>query len=206
MAERRKVTARQRLSGPDRRRVIIEAATKVFAERGYASATTALIAAQAGCNETLLFRHFGSKPGMYVASIDAAYHAVEHSIGRAMAAEEDEGLHWRIMGHEFLDITAHHPDHARLWARALSENTGVPEVDEHLRRRLHDVHAYVSAVLERSQRAGGVVAGRRPAAEAWTLIALGWLGIIGRGLGDMVVGEFGEVVRANREWLTGSPE
>jgi len=45
----------------DLRSRIIEAAGKVYSEVGYRGATTRRIAAEAGCNELTLFRHFGSK-------------------------------------------------------------------------------------------------------------------------------------------------
>ena len=43
---------------------ILEAAAKVYAEVGYRGATTRRIAAEAGCNELTLFRHFGSKASL----------------------------------------------------------------------------------------------------------------------------------------------
>ena len=48
----------------DIRTRILEAATKVYAEVGYRGATTRRIAAEAGCNELSLFRHFGSKEAL----------------------------------------------------------------------------------------------------------------------------------------------
>src|SRR5688572_371833 len=45
----------------DLRQRILEAAAKVYSEVGYRGATTRRIAAEAGCNELTLFRHFGSK-------------------------------------------------------------------------------------------------------------------------------------------------
>ena len=45
----------------DLRQRILEAAAKVYAEVGYRGATTRRIAAEAGCNELTLFRHFGNK-------------------------------------------------------------------------------------------------------------------------------------------------
>lgn len=48
----------------DIRTRILEAATKVYAEVGYRGATTRRIAAEAGCNELTLFRHFGSKEAL----------------------------------------------------------------------------------------------------------------------------------------------
>lgn len=49
------------------RQRIIEAAAEVFAEKGYARATTRALAAAAGVNEVTLFRHFGNKEGLFAA-------------------------------------------------------------------------------------------------------------------------------------------
>ena len=45
--------------------MILEAALEVFNARGYAGATTREIAERSGCNEVLIFRHFGSKAGLF---------------------------------------------------------------------------------------------------------------------------------------------
>ena len=45
----------------DTRQRILQAAAEIMAERGYARATTKVIAETAGVNEVTLFRHFGSK-------------------------------------------------------------------------------------------------------------------------------------------------
>ena len=44
---------------------MLEAAREVFAERGYAGATTKQIALRAEVGEVLLFRHFGNKAGLF---------------------------------------------------------------------------------------------------------------------------------------------
>lgn len=46
---------------------IIQAAARVFAEKGYSRATTRALAAAAGVNEVTLFRHFGSKKNIFAA-------------------------------------------------------------------------------------------------------------------------------------------
>jgi len=51
------------------RQRILEAAAQVFAEKGYAGATTRAIAAAARVNEVTLFRHFGSKKNLLMAVI-----------------------------------------------------------------------------------------------------------------------------------------
>jgi AcrR family transcriptional regulator len=54
----------------DTRQRILTSALEVFLEKGYAAATTRLIASHAGVNEVTLFRHFGNKPNLLVAIID----------------------------------------------------------------------------------------------------------------------------------------
>lgn len=49
---------------------IMQAASQLFAERGYAGTTTLAIAELAGFNELTLFRHFGSKENLVKAIID----------------------------------------------------------------------------------------------------------------------------------------
>lgn len=55
----------RRISGPERREKIIEAAAFVFADHGFDGATTNLIAARAKVSEALLYRHFTSKSALY---------------------------------------------------------------------------------------------------------------------------------------------
>lgn len=56
---------RSRRTGDEVRTRLLEAAQAVFAELGYAGATTKEIAARAQVGEVLLFRHFGSKAGLF---------------------------------------------------------------------------------------------------------------------------------------------
>jgi AcrR family transcriptional regulator len=50
------------------RELLLDAATAVFARKGYAATTTDDIAAEAGVARTLIFRHFGSKSDLFRAS------------------------------------------------------------------------------------------------------------------------------------------
>ncbi|HNT75073.1 MAG TPA: TetR/AcrR family transcriptional regulator [Anaerolineae bacterium] len=54
----------------DTRQRILEAAAQVFSARGYAGATTRALAAAAGVNEVTLFRHFGTKQGLFQAVVE----------------------------------------------------------------------------------------------------------------------------------------
>jgi AcrR family transcriptional regulator len=57
-------------SGEETRQRILEAAARVFAENGYARATTRRLAATAGVNEVTLFRHFTNKQKLFAAVVE----------------------------------------------------------------------------------------------------------------------------------------
>jgi AcrR family transcriptional regulator len=54
-----------RIPGPDRRRLIIEAAILLFSEKGFDATTTKEIARASGVSESVIFRHFQSKDELY---------------------------------------------------------------------------------------------------------------------------------------------
>lgn len=62
-------TPRKRLSAPERRREILEAARSVFLRRGLSGARTREIAEAAGVNEALLYQHFSSKEALFEAAV-----------------------------------------------------------------------------------------------------------------------------------------
>jgi AcrR family transcriptional regulator len=59
--------ARVKLSGRERREVILKAVRKVFVEKGFHGTTTRELAEAAGVSEALLFKHFPSKQALYSA-------------------------------------------------------------------------------------------------------------------------------------------
>ena len=54
------------------RRAVLDAARRVFLERGYASTTVAAIAAEAGVSVETVYKAFGNKPGLVKAVFDVA--------------------------------------------------------------------------------------------------------------------------------------
>jgi len=54
-----------------RRRALVQAAMKLFAQRGYEPTTTREISAKAGCAEGLIHRYFDGKAGLLAAIVDS---------------------------------------------------------------------------------------------------------------------------------------
>lgn len=63
--------ARQRLSSPERRAAIVDAALHLFAEKGFRGTTTRELAARVGVSEPVLYEHFKTKSDLYSAIIEA---------------------------------------------------------------------------------------------------------------------------------------
>lgn len=77
--DKRRVDKRAGASAPRRRdaertrAAILGAATTEFARHGFSGARTERITAAAACNIRLLYHHFGSKEGLYLAVLEQAY-------------------------------------------------------------------------------------------------------------------------------------
>jgi AcrR family transcriptional regulator len=195
-----------RLSGPERKRAVVETACRVFAKGSYHGSTTAEIARATGVTEPVLYRHFASKRELYLACLDSVWQQV-HSLWEKAIAEEPEPENWlKSIGKAYLEARAA----ARivlvdLWIQALTEAADDPEIRRALRRQVREVHEYVAGVIRRAQEAGGIVAERDPDAEAWIFISLGLLSTIDHRLGNIVGDEFTDIVSSRREWMTGRP-
>src|ERR1700677_459355 len=81
-------TLRSRRGGGEPRRLLIEAARGLFNERGYSGATTREFADRAGVSQTLMFRYFGSKVGVFQAAMVQPFvEFVQALVGQAEAGE-----------------------------------------------------------------------------------------------------------------------
>lgn len=86
--------AAERLTAPERREQILEAAVTVFAERGYEGASTDVIAKMAGISQPYLFRLFGTKRELIIATVQRCFADTEGLFIRsAKGLAGEEALH-----------------------------------------------------------------------------------------------------------------
>jgi AcrR family transcriptional regulator len=87
-------SATQRCSAEDRRQQILEAATELFADKGFRGTTTREIAELAKVNEAIIFRHFQSKEELYWAVIEhkcrdrRAHRVLREYVAKDLTVEE----------------------------------------------------------------------------------------------------------------------
>ncbi|MEO8290125.1 MAG: TetR/AcrR family transcriptional regulator [Gaiellaceae bacterium] len=194
-------TPRTRLPAEERRASLLEAACGLFSCGSFRGTTTADIAREAGVTEPVLYRHFASKRDLYLACLDESWRRVQALWGEHLAAEPEPGRWLAAIGRAFVESEAERPLVAPMWVQALAEANEDDEIARYMREHMKEVHAYVAAVIRRSQEAGGIAPERDADAEAWVFIALGLLSMADEVL-DGLMHDCWPAIRAGRlAWL-----
>ncbi len=196
-----------RLPAAERRAAVVETACRIFAKGSYRGCTTAQIARELGVTEPVLYRHFASKRELYLACLDEVWERVRELWEKALAREPDPSNWVKAIGKAYLEARAA----ARivlvdLWIQALTEAADDPEIRRALRQQVREVHEFVAEVIRRSQEQGGILPERDADAEAWIFISLGLLSTIDHRLGNIVGGEFEDIVASRKAWMTGKTD
>jgi len=195
------VTTAARLPAAERRLALIETAVRVFTEGSYRGTTTAEIARAAGVSEPILYRHFGSKRDLYLAALDHVWERARAAWEQTLSGAEDACAAVEAIGKEHVSVHSSKLQLAELWVQALSEAADDAELRRHLRRHMREVHDFTAAMLRRGQAEGVIAVERDADAEAWSLLAGGLLGMVGRRIGLLDDEELARVRKARLDWL-----
>src|ERR687883_368390 len=120
------MVATARKTKEERREAVLDAALHVFAEAGYAGASTEEIAEKAGISQPYVFRLFGTKKELFKAVIARCFRQTLEAFQRAAEGKRGEEA-LRAMGTAYA---------------ACSD----PEICEVVRAGFGDLHAYVERV------------------------------------------------------------
>jgi AcrR family transcriptional regulator len=155
-----------------RRQSLINAATAVFAERGYDCATTREVAERANCAEGLIHRYFNGKRGLLLAILESrAAQVVEDFVGALPDRDmlEDE-IRQIILWH--LDTMWERRDFMRV---AVSQAAIDSEVGRTINEGIHNERVRLTKEkLERHQREGRIGRGDDLEAIAQTITGIGF--------------------------------
>ena len=100
---------------------IVEAASRLFAEKGYSETTTLAIAREAGVNETTIFRNFGSKKNLYAAIFCANTPGVEEILLNGLTDGENLKEDLSLMFREYITTCIQHIPNYRLSVQQIDE-------------------------------------------------------------------------------------
>lgn len=129
-------TPRRRLPASERRERILAAGTEVFAERGYADAGMAEIAARAGVVASVIYDHFGSKRELAVTLLEQHGAAIVERTITGVAAEDPREL-VRTSVDLFFRFVEEDPF---VWRFLFRDPPTDPEIAA-VHRRIHDLAA-----------------------------------------------------------------
>jgi TetR/AcrR family transcriptional regulator len=190
----------KRLTGQERRQMVLDTACRVFSRSSYRGATTAEIAREAGISEPILYRHFGSKRDLYLACLEEAWRSFRGVCEEANAGDPEKCLGaiadaYMVRGRKIRVID--------LWIQALNEASEDKVIAAAVRKQVREVHDFFADVIRDGQRRGVVHADRDPVAEAWIFVAGGLLATIDGRLGGLLGDDLLAVREARRAWLSG---
>lgn len=112
---------------PAGRQDILLAATREFADRGFAGATTSGIARRAGVTQPLVHHHFGSKRGLWSAVLEALFVDLDASLSATLEGARDADRRARLEAllRTLVRFSGKRPELARL-IRTESSSGGEP--------------------------------------------------------------------------------
>lgn len=100
--------------GPVKSR-LLQAAVKLFVSRGYAATSVREIVEEAGVTKPVLYYHFGSKEGLYLHVMEAAFRQMAGIVEADMARGESPRARLRRLAEDLFALFETHVDEARLW-------------------------------------------------------------------------------------------
>jgi AcrR family transcriptional regulator len=160
----------QRVTGEERRRLVIEAAAKLFSQRGFRGTTTREIARAVGVSEATVFKHFATKEELYSAIIEAKTQAqqVIGLVGPLAEARDDVGL-LRMLATEMIVRTQSDPTLMRLLFFSALEGHAL--ADLFFRRRVQAIDDFLGQYIA-ERVAAGAFRPVDPLQTAWNFVGM----------------------------------
>jgi AcrR family transcriptional regulator len=136
----------------DRRRAVIDAATELFAERGFGGVSVQEIATAADTHKTTVLYHFATKEALHEAVLDEALGRLAEVMREFLAGDfrRDRVAYLLDQNHAFF---AEHLSLARLLERELLEST---DTEAYLQRFVEPIYVPAVHSLERAMSAGTI--------------------------------------------------
>ena len=152
-----KALSKPRLSSEERKASIVEAAIRLFGEKGFRGTTTREIAAAVGVSEPILYEHFKTKGDLYAAIIDYSSHRGVELLAalatRYHDVDDDEGF-FTELGQLILKWYTHDASFIRLLL--FSNLEGHELKDLFFERQSSRVLDIVAGYIERRIRQGAM--------------------------------------------------
>lgn len=162
-----------RMKATKRRRQLLEASIKCFAEYGYQGTTTARLAKAAQVTEPVLYQHFASKHDLFVALLEQVGNEVLREWRKVIAPLESPLDQLRVLLR--LNPAIADPRGKQLYRIifAAQAEFNEPEIQAALRTHYQRYTRFLTNVIKRAQQAGQVRRDVSASGLAWQMIHAG---------------------------------
>jgi AcrR family transcriptional regulator len=164
---------------------ILDAAERLFAQRGYAGVGLREVAEAVGLGKSSLFHHFKNKPELYAAVCGRILARIRSRLMEALARGGSPVERLERLLDELVDVLAEHPNDARLLLRSLFEDDDLPgdtAEERAVQEALESIIGAMSSLLRE-----GMSSGQLRAANVQHLL----LTVIGQTVFPFASGDFG---------------
>ena len=144
------------MTSEERRSAIVQAALRLFAEKGFRGTTTRELAAAVGVTEPVLYEHFRTKRDLYSAIIEEKANsglALLQALRDRYAEEQDDFGFFNSLGQATIDWYTKDPTFIRL---LLFSNLEGHELKELFHERSHDLFSIITDYINRRIEAGAM--------------------------------------------------
>lgn len=162
----------RRLPAAQRREQLLDTAAKVFADYGYAGATTAELAKAAGVTEPIIYRHFASKRDLFIALIDRTGDETIRLWEKHLADAPDPAERLRRLIGANPMVTTKGAAAYRVIVQAMMEIHD-DAILAALKRHMQALHRFLQDEVVRAQDLGHVSKRFSPEITGWLLLHLG---------------------------------
>src|SRR3954471_10999862 len=97
-----------------RREEILDAAARLFAERGYSETDTQVLAEKLGVGKGTLYRYFPSKRDLFLAAADRVMRRLRQRVDERLADIQEPFERIAVGIRTFLEFCAEHPEYVEL--------------------------------------------------------------------------------------------
>lgn len=194
---------RRRLSGEERRALILRRAKQVFARSNYAEASTGELARESEVTEPMLYKHFGSKKGLFLAVLSESAAQFRETLQERISRRAEQDV-LDALEHIIADYRAAikaDPETQRILFQAVTE-TSDPDIARCVSEHNRTMYRYIFQLVERAQQNGSLDPMISPDAATW-----GYMSIVLATQYALMLNLSGDLARVQQEmsrvWLRG---
>ncbi|NWJ98417.1 MAG: TetR/AcrR family transcriptional regulator [Chloroflexi bacterium] len=139
----------------ERRELILSKAKQVFARHSYRDASTSELAHESEVSEPMLYKHFGSKKGLFLQVLEQFGNRFtsnwQNHLSQSAKVEPLKAL--AEIGLEYRSAIKADPDILKVFFQAIAESSD-PEIAQVTRRNNQNARAFIRQLLEQAQTEG----------------------------------------------------